>query len=371
MKSRIFFPFALFFAIANIAGNPVLSSPASAIARRANGRILQVEGSVRLLRGKGRSIAPALGTQLYPGDRVEVDRGSSLWLQCDDLTVQSLPGSGSYENRCPLASQSDCPIPGTIECPDRGDNIPWYNPAIPYIISPRRTTLLSSQPPLFRWNPIPNATGYSVTLVGGNWETETSEPQALYSGDPLEPGRSYLLIVEASTGASSREEPPNGLNFQILDEQIAQTVREKRAKIEQQPLSESGKTLAIAQLYRQHHLIAKAIALLETLTESGAATAAIDRQLGDLYFENLALVAPAERYYARAIERVSPNDLEAQAAIQAGLGRSQMALGKTETARRWLTLARQGYETLGDCHKAKAVARLLGQAVGECPKSGI
>jgi len=327
--------------------------------RRANGQILQIEGNVKLLRSSGRRIVPTPGTQLYPGDRLEIARGGNLLLQCEDLTVQSLLAGQVQQNTCPLARRTNCPIPGVIDCPDRGDERLWYDPAVPYIISPRRTELLDSNPPLLRWNPVPNATSYTVTLLGSNWEVQTSEPQVLYSGDRLEPGKSYLWVVDADTGASSRDEPTRPLNFHFLDKPTAQAVREEREKIEQQPLGETGKTLAIAHLYRQYDLAAEAIALLETLVESGKATAAIYHQLGDLYLQNLALVAPAERYYTQAIERVDPSNLEAQTEIQVGLARSQIALGNVETAKRWLILAKNGYQALGNREKVEELERSL------------
>lgn len=361
MKSNLLFSTALKLLLAGLVWNGLAArqTALAADSRPANGQILQFEGDVKLLRSNGRRIVPTPGTQLYPGDRVEVERSGNVLLQCEDLTVQSILAGSIQLNNCSPVSEKKCSIPGVLDCPDRGDEILWYDPAVPYIISPRRTKLLSSTPPLLRWNPIPDATRYTVTLLGSNWETEVSESQVLYAGDPLQPGKSYFLIINADTGPSSRSEPPNNLGFRVLDEQTAQTVRQEQQKIEGQPLSETGKTLAIAHLYRKYELFAEAIALLETLTHSDAATAAIYHQLGDLYFENLALPAPARQSYTQAIERVDPIDLEAQAAIQVGLGRSHAALGDTETAKRWLTLAKNGYETLGDRERVEALERII------------
>ncbi|HBB33228.1 MAG TPA: hypothetical protein DC064_15875, partial [Cyanobacteria bacterium UBA9273] len=82
------------------------------------------------------------------------------------------------------------------------------------------------------------------------------------------------------------------------------------------------------------------------------ATAPIYREIGDRFLKYLLLVSQAQHYYAKAIELADPNDLEEQTQAQEGLGQVQAALGNKDEAVRWLSLAQQGYQTLGDSKRA-------------------
>jgi hypothetical protein len=60
------------------------------------------------------------------------------------------------------------------------------NPLIPYIISPRCTLVLNPLP-MLRWNGVPGASRYTVSLIGDEdvlWETDVSETEVVYSGEP-------------------------------------------------------------------------------------------------------------------------------------------------------------------------------------------
>jgi hypothetical protein len=301
-----------------------------------NGQIIQIIGEVQLERSPGRVIRPTQGTRLYPGDKLLTASGAQVLVQCADLTLQSVPSGQNRGNVCPQATEQEECTPGTYKCPHRGD-IAW-NSNIPYIITPRRTALLTDKPTL-RWNPVAGATSYTVNLQKNGedfWETTVSTTEVVYSGEtPLEPGASYSLIVTADTGDSSLDEQPRpgGLSFHILDENQAQRIRVAAEEITQKDWTDATKALAIANLYLKHDpttpknaLIADAIATLEELVASKVETAAIYRTLGELYLDYLQLVQPAYQYYSKAVELADPNNTEELTAAQAGLRQVEQVL---------------------------------------------
>ncbi|MFP4101723.1 tetratricopeptide repeat protein [Coleofasciculus sp.] len=327
-----------------------------------NGQILQITGNVQIQRS-GRRIEPQIGTDIYPEDQLSIANASEVILQCADLSSQTLSPGNNRLNPCPAATeQTEC-TPGTYKCPHRGD-IAWNN-RIPYIITPRRTAILTDKP-LLHWNGLPDANSYTVTLEGEGieWTTQVSDTQITYPGEPpLQPGGHYLLIIEADTGESSLDEPPlpGGLNFSRLDEQQAQQIQTQATQITQQPWNQTAKALALATLYSKHHLHAQAIATLESLIADGVESAAIYRKIGDRYFYHLALPLQAKPYYTKAIELAQPNDIEEKTHAQYHLGRIEAALGNPNQAKHWFTLALQGYQTLGYTQQIEDIEQQLNQ----------
>jgi hypothetical protein len=307
-----------------------LKSARATTAPVANGQIIQVQGDVRLNRSQGNAFRPTAGTRVYPGDKLWVAGGKAI-VQCADLSVQSVEAARRQVIPCPTATNSIQCTPGLYKCPHRGDGIAWLE-NIPYIITPRRTALLDDKPTL-RWNAVPEATSYTVSVEGEgvDWTTQTNQTEIIYPGkSPLQPGESYLLTVMADTGASSLDGAviPGGMSFTLLSKSQAQHVRTEAEKIAQQDWTESAKAIALANLYIENGLIADAIATLETLVASGTETAPIYRTLGDLYFNYLALVPQAGTYYTKAVELADPNDVEEQKAAQEGLAKVRQSLGE-------------------------------------------
>ena len=105
------------------------------------------------------------------------------------------------------------------------------DPTIPYLISPRHTLLLSNTP-TFRWNPVSGVTRYVVQVKSANrviWETTVQEPQIIYSGSPLVPGTAYSVTVKASNGKTSDQDGINQtraseLEFRVLRQPEANAI---------------------------------------------------------------------------------------------------------------------------------------------------
>jgi hypothetical protein len=279
------------------------TSTAAAVSDRSNGQILQIEGDVQVERPNRGWLQPTPGTLLYPGDRLKIALGGQVFVQCADLTIESV--SGDRIDTCAEAVRhfQECSAEA-FRCPHRGDAI--VDASIPYILSPRRTYLLDDRPK-FRWNPVSDATSYTVQLWAGRevyWTATASDASMEYPTDqlPLKPGVDYTLVVETDTGKSSLDESPvpGGLGFRLLEPTQAEAVINARSTIEQQNLDPTAQALALAFLYTEHGLIADSIKQLEALVASGTQTESIQLRLSELYRDYLSLQAPSNR-----IENVS------------------------------------------------------------------
>ncbi|NEP61934.1 MAG: tetratricopeptide repeat protein [Symploca sp. SIO2G7] len=332
--------------------------------RVSNGQIIQINGDVQLKRSYGSVTRPKVGTRIYPQDKLMAANGAQVVVQCADLSSLSVEGAGEHRlDGCASVTKKAQCTPGTYKCPSRPGSIALNNSSIPYIISPRRTNLLNPQPKL-RWNPVPGATSYTVSIKGEgvDWKTKVSDTQIVYPGEqPLQPGGYYLLIVRADTGASSTDEPiiPGGLGFSLLEATSAQQVRSQAAEIAQQPWTKQAKTLALVNLYLKYGLTFEAVEMLEDLVNGGVETAPIYNKVGELYLNFLALAPQAKTYYAQAVKLADSNDIEEQTVAQEGLGQVQARFGNQDEAIRLLTMARDGYEALGDTERVSQLEKQL------------
>ena len=326
------------------------------------GWIIEVKGEVLLKRKHWSDYRlTRVGAELYPGDLLQPASGARVLVQCaNGKTIWSVPEGviSGATNGCP---------PQAIPISRRkGDIIPprnSINPLIPYIISPRRTLVLNPLPTL-RWNAVPGAKSYSVSLIDEDdvlWETIVRETEVVYSGEPsLESGIDYLLIIQADTGASSQEEDLPDLGFSLLDENQASLVRECVEELTNLELADEALALALVHLYIGYDLRAEAIATLEALVNEQSQTSAVYRTLGDLYRE-VGLNLLAQKHYLKAIELASLKDLEGQALATEGLGKVYEAIANPQEAIRCLTQARDRYEALGDTQRLKDLEKRLAE----------
>lgn len=276
------------------------------------GWIIEAKGEVWLKREEWSDYrCTTVGTKLYPGDLLQPTQQARVLVQCaDGKTIWSVPAGviSGATNGCPPQA-----VPIFRKTGDIAPLRSGINPLIPYIISPRRTKLLNPLPKL-RWNAVPGASRYAVSLIGDEeviWETIVRETEVVYSGEPpLESGVDYLLMIEANTGASSLEDDSPDLGFSLLEENEATVVRDAVEQLVNLDLANETKSLALAHLYMVHDLKTEAIATLEALEKQGSQTAAIYRTLGELYFE-VGLNPLAESHYLRATQLVAEaGDLE-------------------------------------------------------------
>src|SRR5919199_239477 len=324
------------------------------------GRIIEAKGQVLLKRKDWSDYrVTRLGAELYPGDLLQPSSGARVLVQCaNGKTIWSVPEGviSGATNGCPPQAVPISRRPGDIIPPRSGTN-----PLIPYIISPRRTLLLNPLPTL-RWNAVPGALSYSVSLIGDEdviWEEQVSETEVVYPGEPpLEPGVDYLLIVDADTGASSQEEELLSLGFSLLDETDATVVRDSVEQLASLELADEALALATVNLFISYGLKAEAIATLEALVKQGSQTPAVYCTLGELFVE-LGLNRLAQQHYLKAIELASLEDVEGQAIASEGLGEVYVAIANHKEGIRWLTQARDRYAALGDMQRLKELEKRL------------
>ncbi len=319
--------------------------------------ISEIKGNVQLKRSQWKDYQKAnMGDLLDPSDQLQLRAGASATVMCNNLSVWVVPAG-----KVSLVSDGCPSVPARETRPNsRRSRSRPPNETIPYIISPRNTALLTNRP-ILRWNAVPGATRYQVRVQDAgltlDWQTETSNTQIEYPGEPpLQPDSYYLLIVETDKGDSSEEEQGVDLTFILLDEQKAELVRTEMTQIKQQQLTQEAEGLALAYLYQSYNLKAEAIESLEELVKRGSQTAAVYQLLGDLYLQ-VELSQQAKSPYLQALELAKrTEDVEGQAEAQIGLGQVE---GKKTAAIEWLTQAQTNYQKLGDRSKVEEVQQWI------------
>lgn len=284
------------------------------------------QGQVQLrYRGAGDFYPIADGTLARRGDEMIVDGSADMHILC---------GTGLEWHNVPRGQAIDvaggCPLGDCVLCrqiADHGVPRAGLDPNIPYIITPRATSLLT-QTPLLRWNPVAGANEYTVSIEGKdfNWQVTTSEPTLRYEGTPpLEAGEVYLLRVVADNGRASDEEGTARLGFVMLDATQAAAIEAELAAINALDLTTDSAALYQAIVYAEHNLIAEAITLLAASERPPAG----QRLLGDLYFQ-IGLPLEAESAYVVGLGQEA--DPFTQAALQMGVGKVHATLRRDPEA---------------------------------------
>jgi hypothetical protein len=291
-------------------------------------------------------------------DQVRPAPDKSATILCADLSSKNVPTGGPYQIKSLCPTTSEQPLTGGdgSYVPPRGGN----NSLIPYIISPRKTQILTPRP-LIRWNAVPGARRYTVQLLdstGTIWTKEVQGTEVRYPGNPaLQTGVSYALIVKGDTGTSSSDEGIPGLAFRLLDADAAKRLETAVQGLQQPDLPDEAKVFAEVYLYQSNQLFAEAIERLEPTTNSVQANASSHRLQGDLYLQ-VRLNQLAKDAYLRAITLAQrEGDLETLAAAQVSLGGVYLVFRDREAAvKEWLT-ARQVYVQLEgrDSERVRAI----------------
>jgi hypothetical protein len=337
---------ALWMLLGCAASQPAPARPA--VGGTESGLIVGVQGDAAVKRAGWRDYAPALfGAPFRRGDLLRLGSAGSATVACADLKLATVEG-GVSGYPCQTAPPSPLVYEGTLLNPTRGDS---GSGDIPLAIAPRKTKVLNPRPVL-RWQPVPGAKSYKVSLQGTNWATEVNGANELSypdSAPALHPGVNYRLIVTAGDRSSS-EEPGAGLGFSVLGAEEAKTVTDAEAKIRALGLAETPAALLIANVYATNGLYAEAIEALERLP--GSQEPAVLRLLGDLYVSTGLNRLAEERYLTALARSEALSDVEGQAQAHHALGRIYEALGNPTEARRHLSDALVLYDRLGDAKKA-------------------
>ena len=308
---------------------------------------LNPQGQVKLKRSSWQAFKPAfIGHVLKGNDQLLVARDAAAKVLCSNWTKWTPPvGRTSIVNRgCNSTSRGNIVISPDSTPPPRATN----NKKIPYLLSPRQTSLLNNQP-ILRWNKVEGVDNYRVRVIGPqvNWKTETSETEILYPEEqPLQPGSYYWLIVETDQGISSLDEGVFG--FTVLDEEKVTEISIEKDKLPQQKLSGESEVLALAHFYRSQELNADAIELLEREVSDGSQSVAVYQLLGDIY-QQVGLNRLARKSYLTGEELAqAAADLDSQATMQWGLVITNEIIGNKDEALQWIKQGLESYQVLGD-----------------------
>ncbi|NER38498.1 MAG: tetratricopeptide repeat protein [Oscillatoria sp. SIO1A7] len=337
-----------------IAGVLPLAIAASSIASEERpiqlGVIIQAEGSVELKRPGWKTYQPTgVGAAVFTGDLLKPAAGITVLVQCSSGEQWPVPAGipSGVANGCAVIDEGGDGYDGT-----RSSELGGINANIPYVISPRKTSLLDSRPTI-SWNPVEGTTNYSVRVQGPgvDWrQRNVSATELAYPEQeaPLQPGGYYQVIVKAENQSSSIHDKGTKLGFRLLSEEASDRILEQVARIQEQDWSEPEKTLAIAHLYSQQDLRIEAIELLHTLTEQGSQPATIFLMLGELYWQ-VELPLLARDNYLQAFQLAQEEgNLWQQTKAAASLAELYEAIEEKEEASQWSDRAREGYEALDE-----------------------
>ena len=313
------------------------------------------------------------GAVLSTEHQIRVGGNSRVTLKCSNLTTHDL-STGTYRvsSYCPTPTSRRPGAPN----PSRGP----FDTALPYVIGPRNTALLTADRLTLRWHPVANATQYQVTITGRgvNWTTIVTQPEVTYSGAAtFQPSYSYNVVIRANSGLSSFTS--NRVGFTVLPPaEVAQVSRQVN-QVKTSNLQPDVEAIALALIYggyehsdRDRHSYALnqlALNVLQERIDAGTNNIQIYLLQADTYLTIGLPLAARERYLKALALATASNLLEPQAQSQMGLG--LVAAGQTEysDAIRHLTTAQSLYQDLGDLAQVEALQTQIEELPGQVPQA--
>lgn len=317
-------------------------------------RLLDVEGDFSIRRkGSSQPRFAYSGMVLSVEDRIQSGANSQAVIRCDNFTF--IPILSNQDNTV----DSYCPDPATrgLRIGRQRDSAPGGdNPTIPFLISPRRTTVLDQQP-LLSWNPIAGANSYTVQVIGPDvhWVTEVQDSNVQYPGFPaFVEGGIYDVVVESDNGFSSQlDDGAINSGFTFVYPEDRQFILEQLSIIDSKDLSPEAKALTRAYLYIDESFLSEAILELESLVLSESEVQSVYHDLGNIY-RYIGLNILAKERYEQALNTADSNDnLELLASTRASLAEVNVSLGMIEQALELLEAAEFDYQTLDESERVE------------------
>ena len=273
--------------------------------------------------------------RLKNNDILFLSQGSKATILCQNLSRLPVAAGGqsAVQDVCP--SRERKLRDGRIVPPGPRSPIPKR---VPYVIAPRNTNLLESQPTL-KWKAVSGETQYRVTLLGPegkHWEETITGTEIVYPGDPpLEPGITYRLeIVGEKSSISSQTEDSLYGGFKLLKPTEVKAIRADLISIEQAELTPRVNALVLAHFYRGQNLNQTALSLLEKAVANGANSAEIFELQGDIYYWQVGLTGLAQESYEKALSQTSPEDWWLKAKVLESLGDVYLDIERKDAAKK-------------------------------------
>ncbi len=267
-----------------------------------DGVLSSIKGEVRLSRGGGPAEPVVAATPLQQGDRIEVGAAAGAVIYYPNRPPLKLqPGqtftvaaAQSGDRKSALARAWAALIRGLaagfggerISRPaaTRG-SLGGFTPPNP--IAPRCTKIMTRRP-TFRWDPVPGANKYVVTVgfyqtQNRIWSQEAKSTSIVYPAEapPFEYGRRYFWEVAADTGTA--RVPSDTVWFAVLPEEEVRAVQECVKELRSQAQSPDEMGLAIACVYSECGLDDAAATELERLYSANPEDPTVQLLLYELY----------------------------------------------------------------------------------------
>ncbi|MEQ8383718.1 MAG: hypothetical protein RH949_15290 [Coleofasciculus sp. A1-SPW-01] len=330
----------------------VFSRPGQSVSSGSNLIVaMQPFGQVKIKRSRWREYKSAsIGTFVYSNDRLLVSSNASAQVLCRNRKLWQVPKGRESIVHQGCGRTPPNPEPENL---DSADSRERNQSGFPYIIAPRKTSIVDTRPTL-QWNAVPGVSDYQVEVVGPQlyWTISTRETSIKYSGEtPLQPGSHYWLVVKTESGESSLSEGVFG--FTVLSESEKAEILLAREDLQQKQLGEIAEVVALADLYQSNNLKGAAINQLEAAIRDEIESVAIYRLLGKVY-QQVGLNRLAKDRYLKGLELAEQaEDIESQAVIQGNLSLINVILGEPEEGRQQLEMSQRLYQELGDTEKAR------------------
>jgi tetratricopeptide (TPR) repeat protein len=322
------------------------------------GLLLEAHGKLWLQRQHWRQFHPVHeGIQLHRGDLLHLAADARAVILCSDFATIWTPATGELSGAtqgCPSAPEAPLFRHGQRASPSRSGTA--LN--LPYIIVPRNT-VISDPRPLLRWNAVPETPQYTVQVIDVRqprhpvWGPITVREAAICYPDEapaLQPGITYLVHVETSSGARS---PTEGIGFRLLLEEKQQVIAHRRAELRRKIPQAIAQQLALAVYYLHQQLRSEALALLDTLVEQHE-SASVHLLRAHVLLE-IQLIQAASKQYEQARRLAKrQNDLESQADALVGLAHTAEDLAIMV---QYYQEAVALYHTLGERERAEKLAQ--------------
>lgn len=306
--------------------------------------IINFRGKVTVRKPNWKTPQPAsVGFTLKSEDTLIIPANASISIYCSNLKTVEFKQQGTHKvsDKC-STGQAVIQLNNSNNTKFRTDTqTEEARGKLPYLITPRETAILIITPQL-RWNKVSDATAYTVEI--DLWKKQTNETQITYTGEPLQEGERYQVIITTNNGAKEEE----SVGFTLLDKDTREKVLKEVELIKQQSLSLEEKGIMLAKLYRSYQLYSDAIEVLEELVKQGSQQIIVYQLLGDTYLKT-ELPQLAKKPYQKALDLAKDhNNIAVQAEIKIGLGITYNNLGDREKAVQLLKEAKEFYTDLGD-----------------------
>lgn len=286
------------------------------------------------------------GTVLHRGDLLQAGAQEDVKIVCDTLTLTHLSAgtTKSVTDLCP-------PQPEVVTILKSGEysinkSRGGLMSDLPYIITPRQS-LVSTTTPHVRWNPVPNATVYTVRIIGHDWHTTTTDTALL--APPLQRGQVYQVVVEATNGdwvRSSQEENLPRTGFLLIESDDAQRIEGLQMRVQALELDSAEFNYTLAILYQTEQLYSEAITHLHNTIDNTQQSGRVHLLLGDLY-RRISLESDAITAYNQALS-LGADDWEAVAVANTQIAAHHNSFWRREEAFSATENALTAYQTIGD-----------------------